>query len=802
MKTLEQKKLTFSICRKISQIPPEVWNKLSDPAIFGFNRSFLQALEDSSLYEEDPYYLIFHTNGKDLAGLAVAYTLTMDFSHFDRDHPESVYKVLNQWYPGIMQIKVLECGFLTALGKGFHRSGGEPHTFMTNLTRALEELALDNGADIILVRDVPESAAEQMREMKKRGFLPLRGYPLAVLDLHWGSFEEYYDTLKPGRRKEFRKKLRKLDTYGMEVRLLTRWDHYIPQLLEQWNEVESRSDYHHEKLTAPYFARLQDTPGTDSFILGLFEKEKLLGFSLIHETPEELFCSYVGLDYEYSQSRNSYFILNLKILEEGFRRGKERINLGITSYDFKQLMGCRLIPQTYYVKSWRDPETTRGIQKYLEDSIPRTITSHSSFKEVAYPGTDLEKEASSPSPEPSRPDPFERLYSFSRSHILKFLNLYTFFPEFESAQTPEVFYKGRRILMMGSNSYRGLAARKEVRDAAREAISRYGTGCSGSPLLNGTLDIHQKLAGALAEYTGKEDALLYSTGYQANLGALSTLAKPGVVVLMDERCHASLIDGVLLSRARLIRYKHTDMASLEKKLREHRGSSLLIVTDSLFSMEGTTVPLKKLVSLKEEYHARLMIDESHAIGVIGPRGAGLAAREGLSERIDVLMGTFSKSLAAQGGFIASDNSLIATLKHESRGHIFSASLAPPLIGAVSKALEIIGREEEQRLILIQNTAYMADSLASLGYEVTRSEGAIIPLYCRDELLTFALYRKLFDRGVFVNPVVSPAVPKGSELLRITLMATHTRQEIDKALQVFREVKTDNFPQNEKEKNER
>lgn len=328
---------------------------------------------------------------------------------------------------------------------------------------------------------------------------------------------------------------------------------------------------------------------------------------------------------------------------------------------------------------------------------------------------------------------------------------------------------------------------------ARAAIDTYGSGCSGSPMLNGTLDLHVELARRLAAFTGKDDALLCSTGYQTNLGVVSGLLHARDAVVMDERSHASLIDGARLSRAALQRYRHADLTSLGEELQRCASRRVLVVTDSVFSMEGTVVDLPGIIALVRRHHARLLLDESHAIGVLGPGGRGVAELYGLLGDVDLVMGTLSKSLASIGGFVAGDRRIIDTLRHTARSHLFSASLPPASVAAALTALTIIETEPERRHRLLANAAFFSAGLRRLGYQVADHGNALLPVFCGNELLALAAYQRLLSGGVFVNPVTYPAVPKGKELLRVSLMATHDETMLRRALDVFDQARTPTWP---------
>jgi len=363
------------------------------------------------------------------------------------------------------------------------------------------------------------------------------------------------------------------------------------------------------------------------------------------------------------------------------------------------------------------------------------------------------------------------------------LGVYPFFRAIESEQDTEVIISGKKVLMFGSNSYLGLTNHPRIKEAAIAAIQKYGSGCAGSRFLNGTLDIHIELEDKLAKYVGKEGALVYSTGFQVNIGVISAVTGRDDYIILDELDHASIIEGRRLSFSNALKYKHNDMASLEKALKTCTPDKIkLIVIDGIFSMEGDIVKLPEIVELAKKYDASIMVDDAHSLGVIGVNGSGTASHFGLTDEVDLIMGTFSKSLASIGGFIASDKDTINFIKHNSRSLIFSASITPASTAAASTALDIIIEEPERIAKLWKNTIYALDNFKLMGFDVGHTETPIIPLYVRDNLKTFKITKTLLDDGVFVNPVVSPAVSSDASLIRFSLMATHTIEQIDIALE--------------------
>jgi len=361
--------------------------------------------------------------------------------------------------------------------------------------------------------------------------------------------------------------------------------------------------------------------------------------------------------------------------------------------------------------------------------------------------------------------------------------IYPYFRVIESDQDTEVLINGKKVLMFGSNSYLGLTCHPKVKEAAKKAIDKYGTGCAGSRFLNGTLDIHIELEAKLAKLVNKEEALCYSTGFQVNQGVISCLTGRNDYVILDELDHASIIEGSRLTFAKTMKFAHNDMIDLERKLKRCEPDKIkLIVVDGIFSMEGDIINLPEIVRLSEKYHASIMVDDAHSLGVLGKNGSGTASHFGLTSKVDLIMGTFSKSMASLGGFIAADKSVINFIKHNSRSLIFSASMTPSSTATVLAAIEIMEKEPERIQHLWDLTHYAQAEFKSLGFETGKSESPIIPLFIRDDMKALKMTRMLLDEGIFVNPVVSPAVPKEDCLIRFSLMATHTYKQVDTAIE--------------------
>ncbi len=382
---------------------------------------------------------------------------------------------------------------------------------------------------------------------------------------------------------------------------------------------------------------------------------------------------------------------------------------------------------------------------------------------------------------------FDKCHGFKKAREFMAVGMYPYFRVIESAQDPEVIINGKRMVMVGSNNYLGLTNHPKVKEAAVEAVKKYGSGCAGSRFLNGTLDIHVKLEEKLARFMRKEAALVFSTGFQVNLGVISALVGKNDTVIIDKMDHASIIDGCRLSYGEVKKFRHNDMSDLERVLADANGKGRLVVVDGVFSMEGDIAKLPEILRLSRKYGAGLMVDDAHGIGVLGTSGRGTAEHFGLEQEVDLIMGTYSKSLASIGGFIAGSEDIVHYIKHFARSLIFSASPPPSTVASVSAALDIIEREPERIQKLWENTRYMLKGFKDLGFDTGNSETPIIPVMVGEDETAFKMAMMLHDEGVFANVAVSPAVPSGKALIRTSYMATHTREHLDQVLDAFKKV---------------
>lgn len=382
----------------------------------------------------------------------------------------------------------------------------------------------------------------------------------------------------------------------------------------------------------------------------------------------------------------------------------------------------------------------------------------------------------------------EKCRSFTEAAVAREAGWYPYFKVVESEQGPEAIVDGRRMVMLGSNNYLGLTTHPNVKEAVINAVKRYGSGCTGSRYLNGTLALHQEAEERLAKFMQREAALMFSTGYQTNLGTISALVGKGEFVITDRQDHASIVDGCRLSFGKALKFRHNDVADLERILK-HLGpdAGKMVVVDGVFSMEGSVTHLPEIVQLCQTYRAVLMVDDAHSMGVLGENGRGTAEHFGLEHAVDIVMGTFSKSFASMGGFIATDLQTIDYIKHHSRPLMFSASMAPATVAAVLAALDIIEQEPERRERVMRNADHLRNGLQEMGFNTGKSGTPIIPVILGEDMLTFRFWHALFDNGVFTNPAVRQAVAPGSALLRTSVIATHTPEHLDRALDAFYKV---------------
>lgn len=385
---------------------------------------------------------------------------------------------------------------------------------------------------------------------------------------------------------------------------------------------------------------------------------------------------------------------------------------------------------------------------------------------------------------------FDKCYNYHDADAVKEAGLYPYFRPIQSAPGDEVDIDGHPCIMIGSNNYLGLVNHPKVKEAAAEAVRKFGSGCTGSRFLNGTLDIHIELEERLAQFAQKDAAQVFSTGFQTNLGVISALASKGDAIIIDKQVHACIVDGCRLSYAKVYKFAHNDMEDFAKVIAQVRSmvkGGILVVVDGVFSMEGDIIKLPELVNIAKQYDAKVLVDDAHGVGVLGKTGAGTAEHFNMIDKVDLTMGTFSKSFASLGGFVAGDHKVIDYIKHHARSLIFSASIPPSNAAAVIACLDILKEEPERLEKVLKNGKMMKDEFCRLGFNCADSETPIVPIIVGDDMEAFIFWKELLDNGVFTNPVVSPAVPPGQAMIRTSYTATHTQEQLEKVVEMMAKV---------------
>ena len=778
---------------RAAELPPAWDHSLAIPT--PMQRRFLRVVESSGINDIRPYYLTILDDEGRIVAQANAFVSDTDFSTFDSKLPPPARAAIKSWFPDFMAFRIVEVGYFTMIGEGLVvRDPADLAAVLPCLEAELERIAELENADFLLYRDLPGRDYERWRpHLASLGYTPSTGFPNAVMPLRWASIDDYLACLDSKTRLKFRNSRRLGERFGITVDVTGDFEALAPTLEALWNNVNANAkDYSREKLNAAFFGASARELAGRSEIIRFRHGERLIGFMLNLVGDDDYIVLDWGVDYAYEHYReaNLYRAATLVSLERAIELGKQRLELGITNYTPKQTLGAEIEPLAYFLKHRRDPRFGRALATMLTGSItlPDT-TAHAATAKLGTVAHDLlafERRIKRDQNPFDAADLLERVGNFHRANSLRLSGIYGLYPEFNTAQRSVVtFGDQRERVLLGTNSYLGLADDERVVAAATEALRRYGTGCSGSPLLNGTLDIHNRLEIELAEFCGREAVALCSTGYQTNLAALSALCGRGDVVLMDARNHRSLFDGVKLSGADCVIYRHADMAHLEKLLTRTAGRRRMVVTDSVFSMEGTIADLRTLTALARRHGSRVFVDESHAVGVFGAHGRGIVELQGVEDDVDIVMGTFSKAFAGLGGFVAGSAELIDYIKHNAGGHIFSASLPPSVIATVRAALAVIREEPARRAAPLERARFMATELQAMGYRAPFFGAQIVPVILGNYTLALSAYKRFMDEGVYVNPVGPPAVPEGDSGFRTSYIATHRWEDLHRALEVFR-----------------
>lgn len=778
---------------RAAELPPTWDQALAIPT--PMQRRFLRVVEASGINDIRPYYLTVLDRDDRVVAQANAFVSDTDFSTFDSKLPRQARAAIKSWFPDFMAFRIVEVGYFTMIGQGLVvGDDADLPAVLQCLDGELVRIARLENADFLLYRDLPGQAYDRWHpHLSTLGYTPSTGFPNAVLPLRWTSIDDYLGCLDSKTRLKFRNSRKLGERFGIEVDVTGDFEALAPTLEALWNNVNANAkDYSREQLNSAFFSASARELAGRSEIIRFRDGERLIGFMLNLIGANDYIVLDWGVDYDYRHYReaNLYRAATLISLERAIELGKQRLELGITNYTPKQTLGAEIEPLAYFLKHCHDPRFGRALATMLTGSIalPDT-TAHAATAKLGTVAHDLagfERRVKRDQNPFDAADVLERVGGFHRANGLRLSGIYGLYPEFNTAQRSVVtFGDQRERVLLGTNSYLGLADDERVVAAATEALQRYGTGCSGSPLLNGTLDIHNLLERELADFCAREAVALCSTGYQTNLAALSALCGRGDLVLMDARNHRSLFDGVKLSGADCVLYRHADLAHLEKLLVRTAGRRRMVVTDSVFSMEGTIADLRGLTALTRHHGCRVFVDESHAVGVFGANGRGIVELQGVEAEVDIVMGTFSKAFAGLGGFVAGSAELIDFIKHNAGGHIFSASLPPSVIATVRAALAVIREEPARRAAPLERARFMATELQAMGYRAPWFGAQIVPVILGNYTLALSAYKRFMDEGVYVNPVGPPAVPEGDSGFRTSYIATHRWDDLGRALEVFR-----------------
>jgi 8-amino-7-oxononanoate synthase len=782
--------LRASIERRLCDVSRASWDG-SFGQTLGMRHDVLRATEESGINDLRTYYASFHDARGELVGRANLYNVDFDLATTDKKLSPRARAAIKAWFPRFMTFRFLECGLFTMIGNAVETRGPR-HVgpVLRTLAAEMQRLAQTEHADFLMIRDVPADAYDVHRDvLVPLGFRPTLGFANVTIDITWPSLAAALGTLQSKTRVFFRK-IQRFRELGIEHERVFDYAPLAPILARLWRNVrDSAPDYAREEITASFFERCADALAGKSLVhLFRHRGEPVAFFLVLLGDHEDVMLEWgIDRDFEHYRTANLYRAGMLIALEDAIHTGKKRLELGITNYAPKRsLPGARVQPLVYFVRH-RD-EVAHGAT--LARLMSFNIVQPPVEPDAAAAQDALEERIRRDQDERTETDLFRKVERQHKFDALRLGGIYGFYPEFQTAQGSSVRFDGQDdVVLVGTNSYLGLATHPEVTTAAKEAIDRYGTGCSGSPLLNGTLDLHRRLEEELAAFMGKPAAVLCSTGYQTNVAALCALCGAEDLIILDARDHRSLFDAARLSGADFVIYRHNDMGHLEQVLRRNAARRKLVVVDSVYSMEGTIADLASICRLAATYGARVYVDESHALGVLGPGGRGVAEAHGVLEQVDLVMGTFSKALAAVGGFVAGERKVIEHIKHNGAGHIFSASLPPPVVAAVLASLEIVKREPERRTAVIERATFMAAGLRRLGYSAEFHGAPIVPVVLGSFPFALAAYRQLMRDGLYVNPVGPPAVPEERSGFRTSYMATHRWEDLRRALEVFERYRT-------------
>lgn len=775
----------------LNDISEEIWEKDNNLPL-AMKYKFLKAVEVSAINNIKPIYLKFYKNRKPV-GQANLYIVDTDLSTMDSSLSESTRNTIKKWYPGFMTFKTLECGYFTTMGEGLIISNRTPLSeILPTLLHEMDSIANEYDVDIKLIRDIPLNNYSLYWEiLESMDYFPALGFPDTCLTIQWESLDDYLNDLKSRTRKYFRRFFKLKDNFNIEyeyVKDYTKLCSIIEKLCSNVNR--HTHDYSREMLNKKYFEGLATYMSDNSEVLIFRHNNEIVGVSVCVFDNEDYISLDWGADFNFEHYRKSHLFRAATFfnLKRAIELKKKKLWFGVTNYTPKLIIGANAIPLVYFVQHHKEKRYSKTLAKLITAHITQPDNNvHRPFKTTDIDPIDIQSVSLKIKKDQNKSDDkdiFYKIPNFYKTDGLRVAGLYNLYPEFTSAQGSSVIIKNKRVILLGTNSYLGAAYHPDIIKAAKKAIDKYGTGCSGSPLLNGTCDIHNQLEQELAQFLNREAVVLCSTGYQTNLAGISSLCHPNDTIILDERSHRSLFDGARLSGATCYVYRHNDMRHLKKILDRLESKSKIILTDSIFSMEGIIADLKAICELAKTYNARLFVDEAHAIGVLGDNGRGACEMLGVEKDVDLVMCTFSKSFASIGGFIAGDFDVIDYIKHNAGGHMFSASLPPSAIATVQAVLTLIKEKPELRKSVLEKAEYMATSLNEIGYNAHYYGTQIVPVIFANRLLAFASYKKFMEDGVYVNPIGPPAVPEKSSGFRTSYIASHKWEDLDFALEIF------------------
>ncbi|VAW81428.1 Acetyltransferase (GNAT) domain / Serine palmitoyltransferase [hydrothermal vent metagenome] len=776
----------------IRDISEKVWDNISKLPT-PMRHAFLDTVESSGINNIEHHYLLIKQGNNDL-GRANLYLTKTDFSTFDTTLPQESRETIKRWFPKFMDFRILECGFFTMIGQGLSlKNDSKLEALLPGLVKQMDFIASKTKADFCLFRDITIDSYDQYQKiLAPLGYYPALGFANTALDIAWKTIDQFMDSVNSKTRLKFKNCLKLKQKFDIDIEFVSDFRKLAPVLATLWKNVHLHTkDYSREFLDEKFFATCAQTLPENSEVLLFRHQGEIIAFMLNLYGEDDYVVLDWGVDYDFKHysKANLYRTATLLSLERAMALEKKTLELGITNYTPKMILGVDIIPLVYFVKHQNNTRHSKTLSQLLSSSVTQPeSTAHEYLAKLNTPYTNIKQIQANIGQQQAgynNNDLFAKIGRYHRADSMRLSGIYGLYPEFNGAQNSTVQLSNNKdLVLLGTNSYLGLATHPRVVAAAVSALQHYGTGCSGSPLLNGTLDIHKLLEQELAHFFSRQAALLCSTGYQTNLAAISALAGPGDILLMDARNHRSLFDGAKLSGADYMIYRHNDMAHLEKMLKHTAAKNKMIVVDSLFSMEGTIADLPSICKLAKLYQSRVFVDESHAVGVIGHNGRGVCELLNVEQDVDIIMGTFSKSFAALGGFLTGKAEIIDYIKHNAGAHIFSASLPASVVATIRAVLKIIRTEPERRQQILKKASYMANALQNMGYDAPYHGSQIVPIILGNYTLALAGYRKFMDDGVYVNPVGPPAVPEAASGFRTSYITTHQWDHLDKALEVF------------------